>query len=187
MTVTELTNEILYRCGEGYENWGTRALAAFKAAVIDMIASGRYSLFDYHGAYVQGSETISGSTDTIEMSTLIGVGREFIKSIELKLVAGSPSVTTPVSLGSKAEAMAAVLDTALASGIKVWYFYADETGVFISLNETLTSGTIYFAFLTWDNTLLATGSNVVSDYFASEFLAAAIDLSVQRLTAELRS
>lgn len=195
MTVTELLAEILYRCGEGYENWTERAKEAFHAAVVDYIKDTPYDAYDYHGLIIEGTYSVADGTTIayISMETLFAANWELIRFLELKKIVGS--VTTPVNVVSRVEKIAADHNTDLGAGVSLWHWANDggagNTLVFdVALTTNEAEGVIssmsYVAAI-WDNTLLDTGGTIISDYFTNDFLNAAIDRAALRLTKELRA
>lgn len=186
MTITELKNEILYRCGEGYENWGDRAEQAFRASVAELIGSNIYSGAEYHGLISQGSYTASGGETSLEISALLGANYELIRFMEATLVRDTD--TYRADLASYAEHRAALLNTRLSNDSKTWYLTNDETGTFVNFGEALVlADEIFFTAIAWHSDFFNDGDVNASDFFSEYFLQSAISMAVEKLQRELKA
>ena len=187
MTLAELQQEILSRCGEGYENWADRAQSAFKTSVYDLIKSGEYEPYDYHGLLFSSEETLDSGTTDILLSKWIGEYKEYISCISMKRSLGTQ--VTKIDIVPKTSVLMGVLNPELLTGVTQWVLSSTSAGktlTFDSAISTTETETATMLMLVWDTVVMDADATIISDYYSMGFLNAVIDQSVRRIIGEVK-
>lgn len=184
MTLAELRQEILSRCGEGYENWTDRAYAIFKTAVFDLVKSGEYEPYDYHGLIFTSHEELDIGTTEVLISKWIGEYKEYVSCISMKRSLGSQ--VTKIDIVPQTSVLMGVLNPELLTGVTQWVLTSTAVGKFLSYDLVEEIETVDMVLIVWDNEVMRDAGAVVSDYYSTQFLNAVIDQSVRRIIGEVK-
>ena len=199
MTVTEMLAEITSRCGEGYENYVTRAKAIFNASVKELIANFGNNMEAITGLIYTGEYTVTEDKIYVTVDTLIqsaGFSTGILRYMDYTSPPGvSEHDKTPLEQATPSQERAISLNSNLANavGSVIFFRYNSQSSeennspciTLLNGAEFAEAGVIAFTAIGWSDTYLDTGANVITTMFSPIALENLIRVSVEKLRQEI--
>jgi hypothetical protein len=169
MTFTELANEVILRCGEGFQDYVERAKSHLVKNFEELIMGGAVGEQDYAGLifeYTDGYSAKYKLSDIYAEATLLKIMSVFADTTKLDLLSNS-----------ERDNIAGLSDLVGKS-----YFYREGNFEFINCSS---SSSLTFKFV--KRFVPATAEENLYDSFTDNFLNKAIDATVETLYREINS